>query len=331
MDKRYSRQIAYIGQWAQDKIGKSKVCVVGCGALGSSSAELLARAGVGTIKLIDRDFIELSNLQRQRLFDENDIDKPKALQLAGKLKKINSSINIEHEIADFNSKNAEGLVKGFDLVIDGLDNMHSRFILNEACVRLGIQWVYGSVIRNTGYVSFIDTERNCLNCFIKNLPTQIETCETSGVTNSITSLISAMQVNEALKYLGSQKYTLFRQLLYIDLERIIIKSFTVNKDPDCRVCSLKKFDFLDRDETPGIISLCGNNSYHLSPPSETRLDLQGAKERLSKEFSITTENEFLIRALAGSKEVTIFNDGRMITKNIPKGEAGIVFKKVVLI
>ncbi|MBI4168265.1 MAG: ThiF family adenylyltransferase [Candidatus Aenigmarchaeota archaeon] len=331
MENRYSRQIRYIGEYAQDRVSKSKVCIIGCGALGSASAELLTRAGVGTIKLVDRDFLELSNLQRQHVFSEEDINKPKALALAERLGKINSSIEIEPLVEDFNSSKAESIVKGFDIVIDGLDNMHSRFILNEACVKLNMPWVYGSAIRNMGHTSFIDVNMNCLNCFIKTLPSETETCETSGVTNSITSLISAIQVNETLKYLGNQKYTLLRLFLYIDLEHMIMKSFGVSKDPDCRVCSLKKFDFLEKKESSWITSLCGKNSYHFSPPSKIGLDLQGARARIPQEFSVSAENKSLVRAHSGDKEITVFNDGRMITKNIEKNEAETVCKKIVLI
>ncbi len=331
MEDRYSRQVRYIGEYAQNRISKSKVCIIGCGALGSSSAELLARAGVGTIKLVDRDFIELSNLQRQHVFSEEDINNPKSSALAEKLGKINSTIKIEFQVEDLSSKTAEDIIRGFDLVIDGLDNMQSRFVLNEACVKLGIAWVYGSAIGNNGYVSFVDADSNCLNCFIKNLPPETETCETSGITNSITSVVSAIQVNEALKYLGNQKYTLLRLLLYIDLERMIMKSFNISKDPKCRVCSLKNFQLLGKKESSPITSLCGKNSYHFSPPVMMRLDMQGAKMRLQQGFNVVAENEFLIKAANGDKEITVFADGRIITKNIEKEDAEKAFRKIVLV
>ena len=330
MENRYSRQIAHFGKAAQQKIEKSSVCIIGCGALGSASAELLARAGVNRIKLVDRDFVELSNLQRQHLFDEDDIDKPKASQLAEKLRKINSSVKIEYEIGDFNSMNAESLVKGLDLVIDGLDNISSRFLLNEVCVKLNIPWVYGSAIRNVGYVSFINPRKSCLRCFIKNAPSETETCETAGVTNSITSLISAVQVNEALKYLGGDKPELSSKLFYIDLENVSMKSFDLKKDSKCAVCSQKKFDLLGKAGS-NLASLCGDNSYHISPPSKIKLNMEGAKMRLPKGFSVKSSNKFLIRAASGNKEVTVFNDGRMITKGLQKKDAEITFNRLVLV
>ena len=332
MENRYSRQIAYLGKESQNKIGKSSVCVIGCGALGSSSAELLVRAGVGKIKLIDRDFIELSNLQRQHVFTEDDIDKPKALILADKLKKINSSVDIEYYISDFNAKNAETIIKKYDLILDGLDNMHSRFLLNEACAKLGISCVYGSAIRNIGYVSLVDPKKCCLNCFIEKLPINTENCETSGVMNSITSLISSVQVNETLNFLGKKKSKLRSKLFHADLENMRINVFEIRKNPDCRVCSLKKFDFLTGKNKPyETISLCGKDSYHLSPPSGIKLDLQAAKKRLAKEFSVISENKFLIRARSKNKELTIFSDGRMITRNIEKIDAEKAFAKLILI
>ncbi|MBI3412732.1 MAG: ThiF family adenylyltransferase [Candidatus Aenigmarchaeota archaeon] len=330
MENRYSRQITYMGKYAQDRISKSKVCVVGCGALGSSSADLLVRAGVGTVKLVDRDFVELSNLQRQRVFSESDIDKPKATALAKKLKKINSSVNIDFLVEDLNSRTAENILKGCDLVIDGFDNMHSRFVLNEACVKLGIPWIYGSAIRNAGYASFIDTGENCLRCFIKNAPSEIETCETAGVTNAITSLISAIQVNETLHYLSDKIPSLSGRLFYADLEKMSVKTFAVKKNPECQVCSLKEFGLLN-NRLSSFASLCGGNSYHISPPSKIKLDLQGAKMRLPKTFKITSSNKFLVRAVSGSKEITLFGDGRMITKNLEKSDAEKTFKRMVLV
>lgn len=329
MENRYSRQIAYFGRKVQEKIEKSSVCVIGCGALGSASAELLARAGFGKLKLIDRDFVEMSNLQRQRVFGEDDVDKPKASRLAEKLKKINSSIIIGHEIADFNPTNAENFIKGFDLVVDGLDNMFSRFVLNEACVKLNIPWIYGSAIRNVGYVSFIDPKKNCLRCFIKNPPSEIETCETSGITSPITTLISSMQVNEAFRYLA-RRAPLSGKLLYTDLETVITKTFGIGKDAECPVCAKRNFDLLEKNAS-NLTSLCGDNSYHISPPSGVELDLKGAKLRLPKGFGIKSSNEFLMRAVSGHKEITLFNDGRMITKNLLKKDAEKAFNRLVLV
>ncbi len=330
MENRYSRQIAYFGREKQGKIDRSGVCIIGCGALGSSSAELLARAGVGKIKLIDRDFVELSNMQRQRLFDEMDINKPKSAQLAKKLKKINSTIKIEYEIADFNPSNAENLIKGFDLAIDGLDNMFSRFVLNEACVKLNIPWIYGSAIRNVGYVSFINPQKNCLRCFIKTAPSQAETCETAGVTNAITSVISSLQVNDAMRYLADGMPEFSGNLVYLDMENTSIKKFNINRDASCAVCVRKKFDALNKSSSNSI-SLCGDNSYHMSPPSKIKLDLKGAQMRLPNGFSVKNINEFMLRAFSGNKEITLFGDGRMITKNIKKEDAEKAFRKIVLV
>ncbi|MBI4176744.1 MAG: ThiF family adenylyltransferase [Candidatus Aenigmarchaeota archaeon] len=329
MENRYSRQIAYFGSKKQEKIEKSAVCIIGCGALGSASAELLARAGTGTIKLIDRDFVEMSNLQRQHLFDENDIDNPKAPQLAEKLKMINSSIRIGYAVTDFNGMNAENLVKGFDLVIDGLDNTNSRFILNEACVKQIVPWIYGSAIRNTGYVSFIDPGKNCFRCFMNKAPSRIETCETSGVTNAITSLISAMQVGEALNFLTKGQAPLDGRLFHADLDKMFMKNFILKRNFECDVCARKEFTLLGKEPSK-LASLCGDKSYHISPPSAINLDLEGAAMRLPKGFRIKSANDFLVRAIFNNSEITVFNDGRMITKNMEKSEAEKMFRKVVL-
>ncbi len=330
MENRYSRQIAYLGKKSQEKIQKSSVCIIGCGALGSASAELLTRAGVGKIKLVDRDFLELSNLQRQHVFSEEDINKPKALALAEKLRKINSSVKVEYDIADFNSMNAESLIKEFSMVIDGLDNSFSRFILNETCVKLNVPWIYGSAIKNVGYVSFIDPKKNCLRCFIRNPPSKTETCEAAGVTNAITTLISSVQVNETLVYLAGKEPPLNGRLFYANLENVSTKIFDIKKDVECPACSLKKFELLGNSNS-NFTSLCGNDSYHISPPSKVELDLKGAEMRLPKHFVITSSNEFLVRACSGNKEITVFYDGRMITKNIKKNDAETIYKKTVLI
>ncbi len=329
MENRYSRQIPYIGKDAQNKLAKSSVCVIGCGALGSASAELLARAGVGRIKLIDRDFVDISNLQRQG-FDESDIDKPKSAALAKKLDGINASVKIEFEVADFNSFNAENTINGFGLVVDGLDNLYSRFVLNDACVKLKIPFVYGSVIRNIGFASFVDVKRNCLGCFIKNIPAGIETCETAGVTNAITSLIAAVQANESLAFLGGKEPQLSGKLFNVDLGSMIFKHFNIRKDISCKSCSLGEFDFIG-NKTALSTSLCGNKSFHLSPPVKTKLDLEGAAKRLPSGFSIKARNEFLVRARSNSGEITVFDDGRMITGNIKKEDAERMFRKIILV
>ncbi len=328
MENRYSRQIPYIGKNAQDRLAKASVCIIGCGALGSVSAELLARAGIGKIKLVDRDFVDISNLQRQR-FDESDVDKPKALALANKLKKINSSVSVVHRIGDFNPSNAEATIKGFDLVVDGLDNQYSRFVLNDACVKSGIPFVYGSAIKNTGFASFVDVKRNCLGCFIKNIPAETETCETAGVTNTITSLIASVQAGESLGFLAGKGPPLSGKLFNADLDKMSFKQFNIKKDGACKSCSLEEFDFI-HDRATASTSMCGSRSFHLSPPVKIKLDLNGAAKRLPKGFSIKAKNEFLVRAQSKNGEITVFGDGRMITGNIDKKESEGIFRKVVL-
>ncbi len=328
MENRYSRQIPHMGEDTQKKLAKSSVCVIGCGALGSASAELLARAGVGRIKLIDRDFVDISNLHRQR-FDESDIDKPKSAALAKKLKNMNSSIKIGFEVADFNASNAEDSIKGFGLVIDGLDNLYSRFVLNDACVKLKIPFVYGSAIRNAGFASFVDVKNNCLGCFIKSMPAEMETCETAGVTNTATSLIAAVQANESFAFLGGNEPSLSGKLFNADLDKMTFKRFIIKKDSSCKSCSLGEFDFIGKRTTLPT-SMCGSRSFHLSPPVKTKLDLEGAAKRLPIGFFIKAKNGFLVRARSKTGEITVFGDGRMITRNIGKEESEGIFKKVVL-
>ena len=204
---RYSRQVLMdrIGEDGQDKMLAGKVVIVGCGATGTNLANTLARAGVGFLRLIDRDFVELNNLQRQMLFDESDIEKPKAQAAVEKLKLINSEIKLEAEVVDFNSSNAEELVTGMDMILDGTDNMSTRFTINDIAVKLGIPWIYSGAVSSYGMTMNILPNENapCFRCFLPTPPRpgSLQTCDTVGVLNTVPQMITAYAATEAIKLL----------------------------------------------------------------------------------------------------------------------------------
>src|SRR6266511_497909 len=224
MNERYSRQVLFsgIGSEGQRRLLQSKVLIVGCGALGTAHAESLARAGVGRLRIADRDFVEASNLQRQTMFTERDAAEriPKAIAAASHIGEINREIDVEPEIADVNHSNVERLVKGCDLVLDGTDNFATRYLINDACVKHKIDWIYGAAVGSYGVTMTIQPHQTpCLRCVFEEAPpaASAPTCDTAGVIMPIISLVSAVQVAEALKLLTAQTQSLHRSLMKFDV------------------------------------------------------------------------------------------------------------------
>jgi len=243
---RYIRQeiSGEIGKNGQEKLRKSTAAIVGVGALGSVSAELLARAGIGKLLLIDRDIVELSNLQRQSLFDENDIGKPKALAAKEHLSKINSDVEINFFIEDLNFENIRKILnKNIDLVLDCTDNLETRFLINDFSIKNNLPFIYSSAVGSKGYVfNIIPNKTPCLRCFLKEA-SQLDTCETAGVLNSITNLISSIQSNEAIKILLGKGYE--KNLLFFDVWKNDMSKIKINKNKSCICCNIKNYEYLD--------------------------------------------------------------------------------------
>lgn len=235
----------------------SKVVVVGVGALGSTAAELLARSGVGQLVLIDRDYVELSNLQRQSLFNEKDVGKLKSVQAKKHLEEINSEIEITAYSEDLDFESVD-LIKA-DLVLDCTDNLETRHLINEYCHKNKIKWIYAGAIQNRGFIFNVIPGNACFNCIVK-AKFASETCDSVGVLNSITHLIAAMQVNEAVKILLNRNYE--RGLLYFNLEENEFKRLKVNKDENCEVCK-GNYEYLSGKERNKIIKFCGTNKYQI--------------------------------------------------------------------
>jgi molybdopterin/thiamine biosynthesis adenylyltransferase len=250
---RYARQEIFIGKNSQKKLENSKICIVGVGALGTLSAALLVRAGVKELVLIDRDYIELDNLQRQHLFTEKDIGKLKVEVAAKKLKEINKKVKIKTIFDNLDYKNIN-LIKS-SIVLDCTDNFETRFLINEYCSREKIHWIYASAVTSKGYVMNISDV--CFNCIFEKSMVK-GNCETLGVLNSITSLISSVQVNECIKYLTLGKFE--KNLMSFDLSNNEFHKIKVKKRKDCSVCS-GKYSYLSGEKGSKVINLCGRKSY----------------------------------------------------------------------
>lgn len=318
---RYSRQVILpeFGEEGQQRLAASRVVLIGCGALGTAIANTLVRAGVGKLIVVDRDYIELNNLQRQLLFDEEDIEKglPKAVAAAEKLRKINSSIEVVPMVTDVNPGNIERLIKECDLVLDGTDNFETRYLINDACVKYEKPWVYGGVIASHGMtMNIIPGRTPCLRCLFLESPAPgtAPTCETAGVLGPAVAVIAAIQSAEALKILIGAWERLNQGLVSIDLWSVAFHSFTANeRAPDCPTCAKGEFPFLDASSATRTASLCGRDAVQLTVPEGNRLNLQDLAVRL-QEIGRVTYNEFMLRLVLDAHELMVFPDGRAIIK-----------------
>lgn len=321
MNTRYSRQILFqpIGKSGQEKLLNSRVLLVGCGALGAAHAETLTRAGVGKIRVVDRDFVEFSNLQRQTLYKEQDaIDRlPKAIACQNRLAEINSEIQVEPIVADVNRSNIEELIKDCDLILDGTDNFSVRYLLNEACVKHSKTWIYGATVSSYGTTMTIrPNETPCLRCIFEEIPSagSAPTCDTAGVIMPIISSISAIQTTEGLKILTGNLEQLHKSLIQIDVwqnDWRKIKLSTPNED--CETCGMRNFELLDGNSQEFFTTLCGRDAVQISAPKPTKIDLQNLAEKL-KPLGEIKQNEYLVRFTVNKFEVTVFQDARAIIK-----------------
>jgi len=320
---RYSRQILFseIGEEGQKKLRNSTVVLVGCGALGTVIANSLVRAGIGELKIIDRDFVELNNLQRQILFDEEDARKniPKAIAAVEKLKKINSEVKLEGVVADVNFTNVESVVKAANLVVDGTDNFEVRFLLNDACVKANIPWIYGSCVGSYGLaMSIIPGKTPCFRCLFQSapLPGMVSTCDTAGVISPIVNIIASIETTEAIKYLTGKCEALNKGLIAIDVWEGSFDRFNIDHrmvEVDCPCCRQKKFEFLEAKEGSSITSLCGRNAVQITQKSVARVDLKEVAERLKRSGRVTL-NKYILKFSINQYEINLFPDSRAIIK-----------------
>ena len=312
MDERYSRQILFsgIGDEGQRRLLAARVLIVGCGALGSAHAESLARAGVGHLRIVDRDFVEPSNLQRQTMFTESDAEQrlPKAIAAASHLRQINSQIEIEPHILDINYSSVERLLDGCDVVIDGTDNFSTRYLLNDACVKHNISWIYGAAVGSYGVTMTIQPHQTaCLRCVFEEAPpaASAPTCDTSGVIMPIINIVSAVQVSEALKLLTGHTEDLHCALMQFDVWRNEWRRIgTGSPRPDCKTCGLGIYETLS-PSAEGAAVLCGRDAIQISPSQPTRLNFSSLAERLRRAGEVKF-NEYLLRLRPGSSNSLSF-------------------------
>jgi adenylyltransferase/sulfurtransferase len=325
---RYSRQmrLPWVGKAGQERILQSRVTLCGVGALGTVLANTLVRAGVGSVRVVDRDFVEPSNLQRQVLFDESDVanNLPKAEAAAVKLRQINSTVEIEAVVADINRTNVEELCKDADLILDGTDNFEVRYLINDVSIKQNKPWVYGGAVGTQGMsMTILPGETPCLRCVFEASPGpgEVGTCETAGVLGPAVGIIASFQAAEALKILAGRRDHINRELFMLDLwdntSRRVKIAPLVGRKGKCPTCALKQYDWLDGEQGTQTTSLCGRNAVQVTPRAGTKLDFAQLAANLKSSGTVTA-NKFLLKAAladAGeSYEFTLFPDGRAIIK-----------------
>ena len=321
MSERYSRQILFneIGQAGQERLLDSQVLIVGCGALGTAQAEMLARAGIGRLSLADRDFVDESNLQRQTLFTEDDARQriPKAVAAQNQLQKINSDITIDARIVDVNHSNVEGLIAGCDVVIDGTDNFATRYLINDACVKHGIPWVYGAAVGSYGVTMTIRPHQTaCLRCIFEQAPPagSAPTCDTAGVIMPVIQIVAAVQVTETLKLLTHSFQSLHQSLMHFDVWRNEWRSIAPGPpQSDCVTCGLGMFETLAPISKDNVAILCGRDAIQISPATSSSIDFASLAERLRPVGEVKF-NDYLLRFKTGDFELTVFKDARSIIR-----------------
>lgn len=315
---RYTRQTRFapFGVAGQTALAASKAVIVGCGALGTVHSGLLARAGVGRLLLLDRDYVELSNLQRQTLYTEFDAEQalPKAEAARRHLLEANSSIEIEAQVTDLNPENIAECLAGAQVIVDGTDNFETRLLINDWCVRESIPWIYGAAVGSYGLVMpVLPGDTPCFRCMFPEPPGGAQpTCETAGVLGPLTSLIGSLQAMEAVKILAGKREAVRRAIVTVDLwDGRIRENRLPARDPECPACGSRTFPYLEGAKRVPV-SLCGRNAVQIH--DKTRgVDLEQLAQRLEG-LGTVRRNEFALRFVQEPYEITVFADGRAILK-----------------
>ena len=318
LDDRYSRQVLFhgIGAEGQRRLAEARVAIVGCGATGSAVASLLARSGLGTIRIIDRDYVEPSNLQRQTLFDEADAREslPKAIAAARRIAAFNSQIVVEPQVADLTPENIEALLEGVSVVLDGTDNFETRYLINDFAVKNNLPWIYAAAVGSYGVtMNVVPGVTSCLACIFPEAPYgTFETCETAGILNSAVNLVASIEATEAIKLLVGAPDKMRRSLLSFDVwtnERADVQAATPR--PGCRACGERDFIHLAGKGRPHI-TLCGRNSVQIHERHRP-IDFTEMNQRLTPHGTVR-HNDFVLRFWRDPYEMTLFPDGRAIIK-----------------
>ncbi|MEW6226762.1 MAG: ThiF family adenylyltransferase [Bacillota bacterium] len=317
-EARYSRQILVpgIGEDGQESIMNGKAAVIGLGALGSTIANILARAGVGTLRLVDRDFVDWTNLQRQGLYDEADAahSLPKAVAAREHLFRINSEINYEAIVDDVNPGNVEKIVAGASVVVDGLDNFYTRTLINEACVKLGIPWIHGTCVSTHGAVAtIIPGKTSCYNCILPDASnmTSPYTCDTVGILGPVAFVVASLEASEALKILAGRKNEILRKMMFFDLWDNEVTCVSIPRNRECPVCARREFLLLQQHDHVMTSPVCGRDAIQVLPDASRVFSFESTLRALSEAFPVEF-NQYLLRLHCGEHEIVLFRDGRAI-------------------
>ena len=324
--ERYSRQILFseIGEAGQQGLLDSSAVIVGCGALGTALANLLVRAGVGKLRIVDRDFVEPSNLQRQTLFEESDAQEalPKAVAAERRLRAINSSVVVEGIVADLSPKNAEDLLRGFPVLLDGTDNFETRFLLNDVAIHLNVPWIYAAVVASYGVTLTVRPGMTaCLACALESgvgngshaaAAGGEDTCDTAGVLGAAAGVIASIEAAEAIKLLTGKSESVGGRLVSFDVWSGRFQSVRVARNAECRACVRREFRYLEGEAQPHL-TMCGRDSVQIHE-RRRQLDLAALGKRIAPTVAEVRENGFLLRFRVPPYEMTVFADGRAIIK-----------------
>lgn len=337
---RYSRQTLFepVGEEGQKRLEQSRAVLVGCGALGTVLANTLVRAGVGHLRICDRDYIEPNNLQRQVLFDENDIAEnlPKAEAARRKLNAINSAVTVEATVCDVNHRNIESLIDSADIILDGTDNFETRYLLNDASVSRSIPWVYGAVIGATGLVlPVLPGETPCLRCIFESAPPpeMSPTCDTAGVIGPAVNVVASLQAVEAIKILIGDRESVTRLLISIDVWSQRFVGLNVgDRVEDCPCCGREEYDYLSGRLSADTTTLCGRDAVQVLPVSrDHRIDFDAVADKLATVADAPiSRSPFMLKATVKAHTITVFADGRAIIKGTKKpDEARSIYARYV--
>ena len=320
---RYARQTVFsqIGKDGQEKLLHSRVTIIGLGALGTVAANNLCRTGVGYLRIIDRDYVELTNLQRQVLYNEEDVKQslPKVIAAANHLAKVNSEIIIEPIIADVNPSNIEEFIKDADLILDATDNFEIRLLINEACDKYQIPWIYCAALGSEGMTLNIlpGQEGPCLKCFLGDAKSSGHSCSTFGVLNMATTTIASIQTAEAVKILLGAD-SIRKDLLAIDLWKNYFNTIELKKDEDCPICVHHKYEYLGKIMGSYTTTLCGSDSVQVVPPTPKKINFSTLADKLRKAGTVQL-SPYSLKFSDDKYEITLFQDGRAIIKGAIDG------------
>ncbi|GAB6444341.1 MULTISPECIES: thiazole biosynthesis adenylyltransferase ThiF [Bacillus] len=331
MNNRYSRQELFspIGEEGQRKIREKHVLIIGAGALGSANAEMFVRAGVGTVTIVDRDYVDWSNLQRQQLYAESDVEKnlPKAVAAKKRLEEINREVRVEALVQDVTAEELEELVTNVDVMIDATDNFETRFIVNDIAQKYSIPWIYGACVGSYGLsYTILPSKTPCLSCLLQSIPLGGATCDTAGIISPAVSLVVSHQVTEALKLLVEDYESLRDGLVSFDVWKNEYSCMNVQKlrKHNCPSCGENViYPYLNKENTSKTAVLCGRNTVQIRPPHKEEMDFERYKKLLDDRVNDLNVNPYLLSFSVEEKRLVAFKDGRVLvhgTKDISEAK-----------